>query len=297
MAEVEGSGVAFVDGAFVPLEDATVSVFDFGFEHGDATYDVVHVWKRKFFRLDAHLDRFEWSMERLSMNPGYSRSKIVDVLRECVLRSGLDDAYVEMICTRGQAKRGARDPREAKNRFLAFSIPFVWIVTPEQSEHGFDMAVSSVRRIPPESVDPTIKNYHWLDMTAALFDAYDLGHDTTVLIDGAGGITEGPGFNVFVVEDGRVATPARGVLHGITRQTALELCERLGIDAEARPVTVEELRRADEVFATSTAGGVMAIGRIDGRSVGNATPGPVTRRITDAYWASHDDPDWTTPID
>ena len=297
MAGTDGPGIAFVDGAYVPLDQATVSVFDFGFEHGDATYDVVHVWRRKFFRLEAHLDRFERSLELMRMDPGYSRGEMVEVMRQCVLRGGLDDAYVEMICTRGVAERGSRDPRSARNRFLTFAIPFVWIATPEESERGFDMAISSVRRIPPESVDPTIKNYHWLDLTAAMFDAYDSGHDTTVLVDEADGITEGPGFNVFVVAEGGVATPARGVLHGITRQTVLDLCDRLGIDAESRGVSVEELRGADEVFMASTAGGVMAIGRIDGRPIGDAAPGPVTRRITDAYWASHDDPDWATPVD
>ena len=129
-----------------------------------------------------------------------------------------------------------------------------------------------------------------------LHEAYDRGAENVVLTDMAGNIAEGPGFNLFVVEAGRVLTPARGVLAGITRATALELCAELGVPAETGVLPAERLRAADEVFLTSTAGGIVPITRIDGASVGDGRPGPLTGRLIELYWAKHEDPDWTTPV-
>ncbi|MFQ5954899.1 MAG: aminotransferase class IV, partial [Kiloniellales bacterium] len=135
-----------------------------------------------------------------------------------------------------------------------------------------------------------------LDFIAGLFDAYDRGAENVVLVDQQGDIAEGPGFNVFAVKDGRVLTPAEGTLKGITRRTALELCAELAIPAEEGVLSAAALREADEVFLTSTAGGIMPVSRIDDAPVGPGRPGPVTQRLTDLYWAKHTDPAWTTPV-
>ena len=290
-------GVAFVDGEYGPMSTAKISVLDWGFLRSDATYDVVHVWQRRFFRLDRHLDRFLASVEKLRMTLPYDRAELAAILTECVRRSGFDDAYVEMICTRGVSPTFSRDPRDAVNRFIAFAIPFGWIANAEQRARGLHIAISQVPRIPPESVDPTVKNYHWLDLVAGMFEAYDRGAENVVLVDLAGNLTEGPGFNLFVVKDGAVATPARGVLEGITRQTALDLCAELGVAASARPVDTDAVRAADEIFITSTAGGIMPVTRVDDAPVGDGKPGPVTGRLLDLYWQKHTDPAWTTPVD
>ena len=153
--------------------------------------------------------------------------------------------------------------------------------------------VSSIERIRAQAVDPTVKNYHWLDLVRGLFEAYEQGGETAVLIDARGNVLEGPGFNLFVVRDGTVATPAAGVLEGVTRGTAIELLQRRGVPIELRDVHADELRNADEAFATSTAGGVMPIASVDGRALGH---GAVSHRLLDDYWAAHDDPAWATPV-
>ena len=115
-------------------------------------------------------------------------------------------------------------------------------------------------------------------------------------MDGDENVLEGPGFNVFVVKDGGVLTPSRGILEGITRKTAIELAAELGIPLETRPVPADEVRAADEVFLTSTAGGVIPITTVDGRPVGTGEPGPVTLRLREAYWGLHQDPRFTLPV-
>jgi branched-chain amino acid aminotransferase len=289
-------GIAYVDGDYCPMSEAKISVLDWGFLRSDATYDVVHVWQGRFFRLDAHLDRFERSVAKLRMTLPFDRDGLTEVLMECVRRAGLKDAYVEMICTRGHSPGYSRDPRDAVNNFLAFAIPFSSIANEEQRARGLHIAVSQVPRIPPESVDPTIKNYHWLDIVAGLFEAYERGAETVVLTDLSGNLTEGAGFNLFTVTDGAVRTPDRGVLEGITRRSAMELCAELEIPVTEAPLSLEQLRGADEVFITSTAGGIMPVTKIDGRAVGGGKPGEITARLTALYWDKHDDPAWTTAV-
>lgn len=290
-------GIAFVDGDYRPMSEARISVLDWGFLRSDATYDVVHVWQGKFFRLDRHVDRFLRSVEKLRMTLPVDRGGLVETLSECVRRSGLREAYVEMILTRGHSPSFSRDPRDAVNNFIAFAIPFGWIMDEAQRRSGINLVIAETKRIPVESVDPTVKNYHWLDLVAGMFEAYDRGGDNVVLTDLAGNITEGPGFNVFAVKGGRAATAGRGVLEGITRQTAIELCGELQVPVDTGALTADALRGADEVFITSTAGGIMPASRIDGEPVGNGEPGPLTRRLTELYWEKHDDPGWTTQID
>lgn len=290
-------GVAYVDGEFVPVERANVSVFDYGFTRSDVTYDVVHVWNGSFFRLGHHLDRFLRSIAKLRMSLPFDRDQLREIVTECVRRAGLRSAYVAMMCTRGSPPQGSRDPRQCRNRFLAYAIPFIWIGGQERQTEGISAIISNVRRIPPESVDPTVKNYHWLDLEQALFEAYDRGVDTAILLGIDGNVTEGPGFNVFAVFEGRAITPARGVLEGVTRQTVIDICRDHSIPVRVGQVSGEELRSADEIFLTSTAGGIIPVVRLDDRCLSNGRPGPVTMRVRDLYWDRHKAPTECTPID
>ncbi|TIS35894.1 aminotransferase class IV [Mesorhizobium sp.] len=289
-------GIAYLDGQYLPMSEAKISVLDWGFLHSDATYDTVHVWNDRFFRLDLHLDRFFRGVERLRMKLPYDRERIVSILTDCVALSGHTSAYVEMICTRGSSPTFSRDPRQAENRFIAFAVPFGSVANKEQLEKGLHVAISETVRIPPKSVDPEIKNYHWLDLVKGLFDAYDVGADTALILDTNGHIAEGPGFNVFLVKDRSLRTPAFGVLPGITRQTVFDLCAEIGLSATAADISRTEIKGADEVFITSTAGGIMPVTRIDHAAIANGRVGPVTRRLMDLYWQKHDDPAWSTAV-
>ncbi|CAN7167251.1 aminotransferase class IV [Aminobacter sp. LjRoot7] len=290
------SGVAFLDGQYLPMSEAKISVLDWGFLHSDATYDTVHVWNGAFFRLDLHIERFFGGLERLRMSIPFDRAGVTEILHNCVALSGHRSAYVEMLCTRGASPTFSRDPRDAINRFMAFAVPFGSVANPGQLVRGLHVSISQRVRIPPASIDPAIKNYHWLDLVRGLYDAYDNNAETALLLDFNGNVAEGPGFNVFAVKDGRLATPAIGVLPGITRRSVFDLCAEASLAADAQDVSVEALLSADEVFITSTAGGIMPVTKIDGAPIANGKVGPITTRLKDAYWAKHDDPDWSSPV-
>ena len=291
-------GCAWIEGAYVPIAEARIPIVDTGFTRSDVTYDVVAVWHGKFFRLEAHLERFESSWRRLRMTPTLSTQEMRAMLFECVRRSGLRNAYVEMVLSRGVAPLGTRDPRRFENRFYAYAIPYVWIVQPEDQQIGTHLIIcQDTIRIPSRSVDPTIKNFHWGDLVRGLFEAYDRGASTAVLEDAEGHITEGPGFNIFAYHQGCWLTPASGVLEGITRRTVLDLAAEQGVPARMAMFGAEVLRAADEIFITSTAGGVMPVTVLDDQPVGDGKPGAMTMCLQRRYWEAHDEARWTTPVD
>ena len=290
-------GAAWMNGKFIQISEARIPVLDWGFLRSDATYDVVHVWKGRFFRLDKHIDRFFQSTEKLRMSCTVSRIDLKKILAGCVERSGLDNAYVEMIQTRGMSPNFERDPRKSEPRFIAFAVPFGWILKPEEFGKGLDVLVSNRRRISPNSVDSSIKNYHWLDLVSGMFEAYDNGHDTVILTDEENNITEGPGFNIFCVDETGLNSPNKGVLEGITRQTVLDLAKEINVPFQLRPISLETLKISNEVFATSTAGGIMPITKINGLPIGRGTPGEITRKLHKTYWDKHSDPEWSVSKD
>ena len=291
------AGAAWIDGEFVPARDARIRILDTGFVRSDLTYDVVGVWDGAFFRLDDHLERFKRNWLRLRLTPPLDRPEMRDVLIQLVARSGLREAYVAMIVTRGVPGPGERDPRHFENRFYAYAIPYVWIVSPELQQIGTHVVVArDTRRVPPGSFDPTVKNFQWGDLMRGLYEAYDRNAFTAILTDGEGNVTEGPGFNVFALIDGVLRTPDRGVFDGMTRRTIIELAAIEGIPAQAENMPVSTLYEAAELFMTSTAGGVMPVTTLDGAPVGDGRPGPITMRLREAYWAAHANPRYTTSV-
>jgi branched-chain amino acid aminotransferase len=287
---------AFVDGEFVPVAEARIPLTDLGFIRSDTTYDVVHVWKGRFFRLDDHIDRFLGNCAALRLDIGRGRDELATILHRLVALSGLDDAYVSFTASRGPLPPGTRDPLACTNRLYGFCIPFMWIARLEEQEAGIDMIVASAMRTPKATFDQKVKNYQWGDLTSSMIEAGERGAKVAVLLDGEGNVTEGAGFNVFALEGGRLHTPDDGIFFGMTRRTVIELSRTLNIETRVEKVPVERLRDADEVFITTTAGGVIPVRSLDGVNVGDGAPGPVAMRLRALYWQAHEDPAYATAV-
>jgi branched-chain amino acid aminotransferase len=180
---------------------------------------------------------------------------------------------------------------------MAFAVPFGWILKPEDIEMGLDAAVTKIKRISPNSIDPTIKNYHWLDFVNGMFEAYDRGHQTGILVDEKNNILEGPGFNIFSLNKNILITPKKGVLQGITRGAVIDIAKELHIPVKFGSISKEKLMSSSEFFATSTAGGIMPITKINGQLIGQGKPGEITRKLHKAYWKKHSDPSWSESIE
>ncbi|KAE8755971.1 branched-chain amino acid--2-keto-4-methylthiobutyrate aminotransferase [Paraburkholderia madseniana] len=280
-------GSAYVNGTFCSIDEASVPITDGGFMQADAAYDVVSVSKGFFFRLEDHLERFESACKKFYLRSPYDKNETTEILNKLVTLAGTREAYVWWAVTRGPTPAKRTDPNSYNNRFYAFAIPYRFIASDEQRERGLELLVSKrYIRIPPDSVDPTAKNFLWMDLKLSLFEAGEQGREWTVLCDAQGNLTEGPGVNIFFIKHGELFTPDSGCLEGITRKTTLELAAELGMPVHVKPVTADELRDADEAFITSTAGGIMPVNSVDGIILGGESgPGALTTKLHNLYWS------------
>ena len=276
-------------GKLMPTSEAALPVTDWGLTHSDITYDVVHVWDGRFFRLNDYLTRFENSLLKCQLSVEQSRDEIRQILHQIVSRSQLQRAYVSFVASRGQPEvAGSRDPRDCINHFYAWCVPFVWVFREEVIERGAHLFIpEDIKRIGTQSVDPTAKNYHWGDFTQGLLEAKNTGYDNTVLLDSNGNVTEGPGFNIFIVKNNQISTPVSGVLHGITRMVTMELCNHHHLPVVEKNISLDEFLDADEIFATTTGGGIVPVTRVNQHTFSNNAVGETTQVLQNTYWQWH----------
>ena len=291
-------GCAYVGGEFVALNEACIPLLDWGFNKSDVVYDGVPFADGRMFRLEDHLDRFFDSMHKWRLPAPLSRAEIADICHDLVARSGLRNGIFYICTTRGVPPSAEiRDPTKFQSRFYGWSQEVPRLGTPEQLDRGLTMIVSTVPRIPETSVDSTAKNFHWGDLIQARIEAADRGAQNALLLNDKGNLTEGVGFNVFVVVDGQIRTPGSDCLHGVTRRTVLEIARSLNVDAIVTDVPSGDLATASEIFITSSAGGIFSVTTLDNRQIGAGTIGPLTKDIREEYWRRRVSPEWSVAVD
>jgi branched-chain amino acid aminotransferase len=288
--------VVYVNGEYVPRAEARISVFDVGFLRGDAVFDTTSAWNGRVFKLAQHLERLDLSLRAARIACPLSMEELSGVILETARRCRLDNAYIQTIVTRGEPPLGVRDLTQCRPGLIVFVVPYVWILGPEQIRAGGRAMIASTRALPAQCLDPKIKSLSRQHFDLAVLQGKAAGMDVALILDLDGHVTEGPGFNVFAVRQGKLFSPPEGILMGITRQTVFELAAEHGIPAREAQLTPYDLYAADEVFATSTAGGIMPLVEIDGRAIGDGKPGPVSQRIHGLYWALRESGRHGTPI-
>jgi branched-chain amino acid aminotransferase len=298
-----GEGFAYVNGTYGPASTAQMSVLDPGFTRSDAVYDVTSVWKGLFFRLDEHIERFLASCRGVQITCPVTPPEIRRILATCVIKGDVTDAsYVAIVATRGeyldQTAARERDIFRTRPTVIAYALPYIWIAGLEAQRRGLHLIIARTPRIPDACVNMKFKNYHWGDLTRGKFEAKEAGADAAVHLSIEGFLTEGAGFNIFFARDGRLYTPARNVLLGVTRAATIDLAAELGIPVEIGDYTADELRAADEAFMTSTAGGIMPIAALDQRRFrqeGHA--GPISLSLRELYWRRREEGWLGTPVE
>ncbi|KAF5135046.1 putative branched-chain-amino-acid aminotransferase [Metarhizium anisopliae] len=283
-------GIAWIENKLVPLHEARIPILDQGFWHSDLAYDAPAVWNGRFFRLDDHIDRLDASCDKILLKSPLPRDEMKRILCDMVSKTGLRDAQAVIIVTRGLTDVRGWDPRKLVNNLYMFVKPYGWLMQPENHYAGGSaMVARTVHRIPPGAIDPTVKNLQWGDLIRSVLEAQDCGATYPFLTDQEGNLTEGPGFNIHLVQDGLIYTPDRGVLQGITRRSVFDLCKANGVEIRVDVVPVDMVYQCEEIFLSSTAGGILPITKLDGVPVRDGKPGPITMKVWDAYWEMHDD--------
>ena len=283
--QVEKELDVYVNGDFVPESQAKVSVFDHGVLYGDGVFDTLCGWNGYIFRLDQHIDRFYRSAHAVKLEIPMTKKGISEKIVETARRTGQKRLYLKCFVTRGVGPEPLLDPRNCKPTIVIIGRPYLWLIDPKKQANGITARITSIRRTPDQCIDGKIKHLNYLNIVLAKMEAIDSGMDEAIMPGLDGHILEGPGFNVFVVIDKVVLTPSpANILMGITRAACLDIAKEIGQETREALLSAYDLYNADEVFITSTAGGVVAIREIDGRTIGEGKPGPITQQIHKTYF-------------
>lgn len=277
-------GVAYVNGEYFKANDAKISIFDQGFIFGDGVYDTLVVRNGFIYKLYKHINRLYRSAKAVKITPPLKKEELKDIIIETVRRSGLRDAYLKCIITRGIGGKPVLGRGETiKPSVVVFAVPPVSVVDEEKIEKGAKLVSTTIKRTHPESIDPRVKSLNYLPNMLMRREAVELGADESITYDYSGYVAEGGAENIFVLKDGILMTPARGILEGITRETVMEMAGEEGYEVQETNLTKYDLYTADEVFLCSTAGGIFPVTEIDGRQIGDGRVGPVTKLMIEKY--------------
>jgi branched-chain amino acid aminotransferase len=275
--------LVYVDGELVPRDEAGVSPFDSVVQGGDAVWEGLRLYNGTIFRLQPHLERLRNSAQALAFDEIPPMDNLIEELRRTLAANDMrDEVHIRLTLTRGEKITSGMDPRLNQSGPTLIILPEY--KTPVYDKSGLSFVTSSVRRFPPDALDPKIHHNNLLQSILAKIEANHAGADAALMLDRDGFIAEGHGTHVFVVDDGTVRTSTTDACpEGITRRTVLDLCERHDIPHAVERLSVMEAYRADEMFCSGTMGELAGVTSLDGRTIGDGTVGPVTQRLSALY--------------
>ncbi len=278
---------ASVDGVIAPAEEARVSVLDNGFTFGDSVYETLRTYGGRPFERGRHLKRLRTSAGRLGFEIPLGDDVLARRLDDLLARASNAESYVRLIVSRGVGDI-SYDFARVKGPTVVMAVK-PWEGYPESHyTEGIPVAIVSVRRNHPLALDPAIKSCNLLNNILAVREAQARGAAEAVMLNHRDEVAEGAASNIFVVRAGilRTPPPEAGILAGITREVVMELARALDVPLREEALSVWELRQADEAFLTSTTREVVPIRSVDAHPIGSGGPGPVTRRLLEAFHAA-----------
>ncbi|MDM7913375.1 MAG: branched-chain-amino-acid transaminase [Methanotrichaceae archaeon] len=273
----------YINGKYVPANEAAVSVFDHGFLYGDGVFEGIRAYGGRVFRLKEHVKRLFDSAQAIMLCIPMSQDEMAEAILETLRKNNLKDAYIRPIVTRGVGDLGL-DPNKCCTSTVIIMAVEWGAMYGNLYEVGLTAVTVTVRRNSPDSLPPNTKSLNYLNNIMAKIEANIKGGNEAIILDAQGRISEGSGDNIFVIKDGKIFTPYTiNNLKGITREAVIELARARGIEVLERDLGLFDLYTGDEVFVTGTAAEVAPVTRVDGRIIGGGKPGPVTRELMAAF--------------
>jgi branched-chain amino acid aminotransferase len=286
-----GQRVAYFNGRIVPEREVRVPFRDRGFKFGDAVFDTTRTFGHRIFKLGEHVDRLYRSLRYVQIDPGVSPARMIEITEE-VLRQNLrllepdEDYWVTQRVSRGLDPGDQPGWDQTGPTVIVECLPLPLRARARLFRDGIKVIVPAVRRVPPECLSPRAKTHNYMNVTLGDLEAKKADPEAwAVLLDTRGNLAEGTGSNIFLVRGGTVYTPREQlVLAGISRETVIELARGTGIPLVERDLDLFDAHTADEAFLTSTSLCICPVRSVNGVAIGSGqVPGPVTRRLTDAY--------------
>ncbi len=273
----------WINGDLVHRDQAGISPFDSAVQGGDAVWEGLRLYDGKIFKLIEHLQRLEGSAKALAFTDIPDLDALIDAIRQTLRANDMrDGVHIRLTLTRGVKITSGMDPRLNQSGSTLIVLPEY--KPPVYRKDGLTFITASVRRFPPDCLDPKIHHNNLIQSILAKIEANAAGADQALMLDREGFIAEAHGTHVFIVKHGCVFTSAADACpEGITRETVLELCERNGIPAHVGRISTTDAYRADEMFCSGTMGELAPVTKLDGRVIGDGQPGPMTRRLSDLF--------------
>lgn len=269
----------YIDGELFDQENAKVSVFDHGLLYGDGIFEGIRFYNGRVFQLDEHIDRLYDSAKAILLSIALTPAEMKRAVIDTIHANGLSDGYVRLVVTRGVGGLGL-NPYLCKKSSVIIIASTIQLYAEDKYTHGLTMVTCPTRRPAPAALSPQIKSLNYLNNVMAKVEAIQGGGEEGLMLNEQGYVAECTGDNVFIVKNGTITTPpiAAGGLNGITRHVVFEICAELEIPLVEQNFGRYEIFTADECFLTGTAAEVIAAVKLDGRVIGDGTPGPITCR-------------------
>ena len=280
------STTIWIDGKWYDRSTAMISVFDHGLLYGDGVFEGTRAYNGKVFKLREHVARLFDSAKCIWLDPPISQEELVQITEEGVRRSGLQDAYLRHLVTRGVGDLGL-DPRKCPTPSVFVIIDQIKLWSPERYEQGLKVVTAATPIPHKESLSPRVKSLNYLCHILAKIEGINAEADEVLMMDSSGSVVEASGQNVFIVKNGELLTPPphAGILRGITRDTVIELARAAGYPVHETILNRYDIYTADEAFLTGTASEIVAIRELDGRTIGQGKQGTITRDLSQRFQA------------
>jgi branched-chain amino acid aminotransferase len=275
----------WINGKLYDKELATVSVFDHGLLYGDGIFEGIRIYNERVFKLKEHITRLYASAKAIMLDIGMQKSDMIQAVEDTVKANEKIDGYIRLVVTRGVGDLGI-NPATGKKATIIIIVGDISVYPKEHYSKGIAIITSSVRRISPHQFDTRIKSLNYLNNILAKMEANNAGCMEALMLNAEGYIAECTADNIFAVRKGQIASPHRSGsnLEGITRGTVIDAAKRLGIPTEETALTQYDMYTADECFMTGTGAEIMPVTKIDGRVIGNGTPGIITESLQKEFW-------------
>ncbi|GAE45769.1 branched-chain amino acid aminotransferase [Mesobacillus boroniphilus JCM 21738] len=270
----------FLNGQFVSKKDAVVSVYDHGFLYGDGVFEGIRVYEGNVFRLQDHVNRLYDSAKSIMLSIPYSKQELSDLVVETLRVNGLLNAYIRVVVSRGVGNLGL-DPSSCARPQVIVIAEELALFPKELYESGIEIVTVATRRNRSDVLSPKVKSLNYLNNILVRIEAGLSGVNEALMLNDQGYVAEGSADNVFIVKNGEILTPPGyvGALEGITRNAIMEIAHNLGFLMREEVFTRHDVYVADEVFLTGTAAEVIAVVKVDGRTIGEGKPGAVTNQL------------------
>jgi len=275
----------WLDGKLVDEADARISVFDHGLLYGDGVFEGIRVYSGKIFELAAHIKRLYQSAKAIRLEIPLSQSKLVNAIEKTVEANGVIDGYIRLVVTRGNGTLGL-NPFTCEKSIIFIIADTIQLYPEELYEKGLKVISATTVRNHPLAIPPQVKSLNYLNNILAKIEALDSNVPEAIMYNHEGYVAEATGDNVFIVRNGVIYTPPveAGALEGITRGVVIRLAKEENIEVVEKNLTRFNLYICDEFFLTGTAAEVIGVVEIDGRVIGDGTPGPVTKLLRKKFF-------------